>query len=165
MKKGWRRVIFIIAFGILLVLLLFRLFYRDKIKHINSVLDIDISSCSMKNNQASYTSIIGDGDFFAKLECDEKINNEIESKWKKFPLDSEIEKALDLEWCYEDGCKTSMERFGIPNNSNFYYYFLDRYVNSNTENDEGLNNRNSYNYSIGIYDKSNKTIYFYELNT
>ena len=81
------------------------------------------------------------------------------------PLPEEIDEVLSMETCDDKECKSVYERYNIPKNKG-YYYFIDRHSDSKDKYDySDINKRSSYNLTIAIYDKSNKTIYYYELDT
>ncbi|MEG2452447.1 MAG: hypothetical protein RSA77_06105, partial [Clostridium sp.] len=54
----------------------------------------------------------------------------------------------------------------FPIVENGYYYFLDRHSESKDEKDAAdLLSRNSFNFTIAIYDIDNQTLYFSEFDT
>ena len=74
--------------------------------------------------------------------------------------------TYDMKYCDGKGCLNVYERYQIPNITKGYYYFLDRHSEStNKKSAENINNRASYNFTLGIYDNVNKILYFYELDT
>ena len=130
--------------------------------YISKKISLNLDDCKIENSKDTHEGFLGDGTYFAKITCenlDQKIYN-----WEKMPLKDDIKEALDLVICGENDCKNVFERYNIPEINEGFYYFLDRNPKANEENDPGLNNRASYNYSVAIFD-NNKTIYFYELDT
>lgn len=130
--------------------------------YISEKINLNLSDCKIASSKDTHGGFLGDGAYYAKIVCgslDKEIYN-----WNKLPLKIEIKEALDLVICDEKTCENVFERYKIPEINEGFYYFLDRYSNKNDENDAGLNDRPSYNYTIAIFD-NDKTIYFYELDT
>jgi len=158
--------VILIICGIVLFLYFGKSIFNNRKYHITKYLDINIKNCQVDSEKDTHGGFLGDGDYFAKLICTEKEDNEVKSKWIKLPLSVEIEKVLNIIDCHDNGCKTAYDRYNIPNIIDGYYYFYDRHSeSSDSKDDKNLNNRSSYNFSVGIYDSSTKTIYFYELDT
>ena len=139
---------------------------NNKKEYISNVIETNLDNCKILNDNDSHAGFLGDGDYFAKIICSEKEINQIKSKWKKLPLQDEIQGVMNIKQCNNDGCKDVYEKYNIPNIKNGYYYFYDRHKDAmNGRNSEELNMRSSYNFSIGIYDNDNKILYYYELDT
>ena len=147
---------------ILVLILLFSGCSNNQIKHISNRLNLNLDSCKIIEYNDTHGGFLGDGTYFAKLEC-----ASIDTKnFKELPLSEEIQKILDVEWCDSTGCYNFYKKNNIPKIKNGYYYFYYRHSDStNHFDDKDLNNRSSWNFTIAIYDLDTKVIYFYELDT
>ena len=151
---------------IILIIFITNWVFSSRIKYISKNIETNIDNCKIETDIDSHGGFLGDGEYFAKLKCTNNEDGEIEYKWKKLPLSIEIQKVMNLVKCDNGGCKTAYERFNISNVENGYYHFMDRHLDAiDSINEEGLNNRSSYNFSLGIYDINNKVLYYYELDT
>ena len=73
---------------------------------------------------------------------------------------------MDIIQYDNSGGHNVYDKYDIPDIENGYYYFLDRHSEAtNVNNDEDLNERSSYNFSLGIYDSDTMMLYYYELDT
>ena len=134
--------------------------------YISKIINVNLDDCVIEKENDTHGGFLGDGEYFAKLTCSKSLENILNSNWKKFPLTEEIINALEIEWCDKEGCLNYFERTGIDKLINGYYYFLDRHSDSLDKFDSSmLNERASYNFSLGIYDLDNNNIYYYELDT
>lgn len=155
-----------IIFGILLFVFISGCTLNSKMEYIGKIIEINADNCKIKNEIDTHGGFLGDGDYFAKIICTEQEDSEIRSKWKELPLSEELQKVMDMKQCDNRGCLNVYEKYNIPNIENGFYYFFDRHSDAkNKTNDEELNVRSSYNFSVGIYDGNNKMIYYYELDT
>lgn len=137
---------------------------KDTKNYISKVINLDVKSCIIEDEKDTHSGFLGDGDYFAKLDCSKVDNFEI-SDWKDMPLSSNIDEVMNLVQC-SDECKSAKERYNIKEINNGYYYFVDRHGDSTDKyDDKDLNNRPSYNFSLALYDEDNKIIYYYELDT
>jgi len=92
------------------------------------------------------------------------------TSWSKLPLTDNLNIAVY-------GKKTISESIGpfvindkgdacFPLVDNGYYFFLDRNSESKDEKDDtNLLNRNSFNFTVAIYDIDKKVLHYYELDT
>ncbi len=139
---------------------------KNTINKIANELDTNLDKCSIVKESDTHGGFLGDGDYFVELNCSKLDDTEIKINWKKLPVSEELQKPLELKQCRGDGCKDIYERYNIPNIENGYYYFYDRHSDTtNYRNEELINERSSYNFSVGLYDIDHKTLYFYELDT
>ena len=149
-----------------LVLMVFNIIYNNKLDYISKILNLDINNCKLINYENSHDGFLGDGEYYAKLNCTTNESNIIKDKWTKLPLSEELNKALDIKFCSGNGCSTFFERYNIQEIKEGYYYFYDRHSDAINSNDEKIiNDRSSYNFSIGLFDSDSKNLYFYELDT
>ena len=164
MKKKY--LFLLLIFGIFLVISCIFTSKNNSKKHISDIIQIDIRKCNIEMEKNTHGGFLGDGDYFAKINCSNKDNNYDFSNWKKLPLSDSLKKAMEMSQCDDKGCLTAIEKYDIPEIDNGYYYFLDRHLEAKDKHDDiELNNRSSLNFSLAIYDADNKIIYFYELDT
>ena len=156
-----------IYLGVLLIIVFFISGCTNKnLNKISNRLNTNLDNCKIESEKDTHGGFLGDGDYFAKLDCSSIDENEIKSNWKELPLSEELKEVMELIQCNNNECKNTYERYNIPNIESGYYYFYDRHTDSkDRKNDEELNSRSSYNFSIGIYDVDNKIIYYYDLDT
>ena len=139
---------------------------NSEINNISNKLEIDNLNCQIEESIDTHGGFLGDGDYFVKLNCKDYQDTEIKINWKELPLSTELQNVMDMKYCDGKGCLNVYERYQIPNITKGYYYFLDRHSEStNKKSAENINNRASYNFTLGIYDSVNKILYFYELDT
>lgn len=136
---------------------------NNKIDHVSDILSTNLDNCSIEKDSDSHSGFMGDGAYFAKISCSSNIEFD---EWKELPLSTEINDALEIEICDDKECKNVFDKYNIPDVENGYYYFVDRHsMASDKKSDVDLNNRSSYNYSIGIYDSDTNILYFYEFDS
>ena len=139
---------------------------NSEINNISNKLEIDNLNCQIEESIDTHGGFLGDGDYFVKLNCKDFLDTEIKINWKELPLSNELQDVMNLKQCDNKDCLNVYERYHIPNITKGYYYFLDRHSEStNKKSTENINNRASYNFTLGIYDSVNKILYFYELDT
>ena len=139
--------------------------FNNEIKYIGKTLQINVDNCKIERQIDTHGGFLGDGDYFAKIVCTEETS-EIAFRWKKLPLSEDLQKVIDMKQCNNNGCYNVYERYNIPIIQHGYYYFIDRHSESiDKHSDEKINERPSYNFSLGIYDNDNKVLYYYELDT
>ena len=158
--------VLIVICGILLAICISGCTYSNKIEHISKNMEINLENCKIEEDKDTHGGFLGDGEYFAKIICTENEDREIKANWKKLPLSTELQEVMELIQYDNDGGKTAYERYNIPNLEDGYYNFYDRHSESaDNKNEEELNSRSSYNFSLGIYDSENMILYYYELDT
>ena len=166
MDKKKNIIIISIAAVIVLFITITSCYHDKRIKHIEKFIETNISKCELVREEEKHSGFLGDGDYFAELNCSKYDDTEIKINWKKLPVSEGLKQALELRQCESDGCKNIYERYNISSIENGYYYFYDRHSSVvDYRNDELINERSSYNFSVGLYDADRKTLYFYELDT
>ena len=166
MEKKKRIGIALIVCGVILLFVSRYMLSNNKINNISKNIGITSSNCKIESDKDTHGGFLGDGEYFAKLTCNEVEENGIKINWRELPLSEELEKAMELKQCGSGSCKSAFERYNIPTNINGYYYFFDRHNDSTDKrSDRELNERSSYNFSVGIYDSDNRVLYYYELDT
>lgn len=137
----------------------------NKKENISKNIQLDIKKCKITKEKDTHGGFLGDGEYFAQIKC-KNVEETIEKRWKKIPLTETLKEAMNLELCDKNNCKNAFEKYNIPEITEGYYYFLDRHEESTNPNDDkNINKRNSYNFSIALYNKETKLIYYYELDT
>ncbi len=119
----------------------------------------------------SHGGFHGDGDTLAKVYLNgksaEEVIIEIKDKWKLLPL------SENLNLMMYGGIKDNMEysynladKLKIPRIENGYWYFIDRHSKStDTYNDADLFERNSFNFTLALYDLDINILYYIEFDT
>lgn len=157
---------FLILCGLFLIFLVVGCSFNNRLKYIGESIKINIDNCKIEHEKDTHGGFLGDGEYFAKIICTDEKDEEIKIRWKIYPLSDELQKAMKIKTCEDNGCKDVYERYSIPNIKNGYYYFFDRHSDSvDNKSELELNKRSSYNFSVGIYDIDNNILYYYELDT
>ena len=163
-----RTIIYILTIPliIILVILIVKFLNENDLKKIGFNLELDVTSCNLETFKDTHSGFLGDGDYFARIKCSNINYNELSSNWKKLPLDDAINKVLSMKFCDGDECKDIYEKYLIPDIVNGYYYFYDRHSDSKDKYDtKELNNRSSWNFTLGIIDLDTNIVYYYKLDT
>ena len=132
----------------------------------NSIIkDMGISNntCQIVKEKDTHGGFLGDGDYFAKIKCDNLQVSDLTKSWYILPLPEELKEVTEMEHCNSKDCKNIYERYNIPSIENGYYYFLDRHPDA--KDNANINDRSSYNFTLAIADLDNSIIYYYELDT
>ncbi len=160
-------VIILIIVGVGSVLLISNMRVKNRLEHISNSIELEFSDCSFYSEKNTHDGFLGDGEYFAKVICNDIKYDNLASNWKRLPLTKPLIEATGIRTCSSgNGCKDVYERYSIPQITNGYYYFLDRHHDSTDKYDDSdINDRSSYNYSLAFLDINNNTIYYYELDT
>lgn len=151
---------------LLMLLILVLLTGCCKNEYIGDKIEVTNKTCKLVQEKDTHGGFLGDGDYFALIECDKLRSDELSDNWKVLPLSENILEIMNMPQCDGDGCKTVFNKYEIPEIKNGYYLFKDRHSSSNNKYDDTeLNIRSSYNFSLSIFDKDNNKIYLYELDT
>ena len=127
------------------------------------------NKCVLVSQTDSHGGFHGDGTYSAIYDCSKNKEYvlEIVEKWNKLPLTENLE--LILYGGEKDGTTYAYylaDDVGFPEVSNGYYFFYDRHSESmNSNSDEDLFNRSSFNFSIAIYDTDNDMLYYIRMDT
>ena len=136
---------------------------RRKTNEILSYVEVAGTNCVLDNEKDSHGGFLGDGDYYARIKCD---SVELLNSWKELPLPEEIEEIMSMEQCTEKDCKTPYDRYNIPKLENGKFIFIDRHSESTNKYEyKEINDRASYNFTLGLLDIENNTVYVYELDT
>ena len=124
---------------------------------------ISNNTCQIVKEKDTHGGFLGDGDYFAKIKCNNLQVRDLTKSWYILPLPEELKKVTEMEQCNSKDCKNIYERYNIPNIENGYYYFIDRHPDA--KDNTTINERSSYNFTLAIADLDNSIIYYYELDT
>ena len=128
-----------------------------------SDMGISNNTCEIVKEKDTHSGFLGDGDYFAKIKCDNLQASDLTKSWYILPLQEELKEVTEMEHCNSKDCKNIYERYNIPSINNGYYYFIDRHPDA--KNNSNINERSSYNFTLAIADLDNSIIYYYELDT
>lgn len=134
-------------------------------KNIYDEIGINVINCKVVNSYDSHGGMQYDGDLFVQVEC-KKIKEEALRKikgWRALPLTNNLAFRIygDIEQ-KNDLFQPTTEMYSIPIIENGYYLFIDRDGKSNKL--EDIVNGKPYNYTLAIYDNSEKILYYFEHN-
>ncbi len=138
---------------------------------ISKSLKIEIPAALIIEYEDSHGGFHGDGSTYAKIKLDgkgtEKAILEIKKSWKSLPLSENLSLIMyggmrdNIEYIYNFA-----DKFKIPHIENGYWLFIDRHSKSiNNYDDTDLFNRNSFNFTLALYDADEKILYYIEFDT
>ena len=146
-----------------------------------------LTACTMKNNiytdfcgfqkddftiveeSDSHSGVHSDGFYYLVLDCSENQEKVLEllTDWRELPLSENLD--LIMYGGEKDGISYEYnlaEKFDVPRIENGYYYFYDRHSEAvNCNDDSGLFDRNSFNFSFALYDVKTQKLYYFEYDT
>ncbi len=131
---------------------------------VSKELGVDVSGGTEIAYEDTHGGFHGDGTTSIVLQFDDNAVLEAmknDSKWKEFPLDEimqEIVYGTDMEI---DGHPAPGPFMKVPEIQNGYYILIDRH----SEKDKDILERYSFNFTVGLYDADNNTMYFFKLDT
>ncbi len=140
----------------------------DKTRNaVSEALGLDVSG---GNVVSDYDTHSGNGDgasCFAIRFDDAAVLEEIKknAQWKSFPLDETVQalaygvsdETNSIGPFLNDGTGNPL----VPEIQNGYYLLIDRHADQGTD----ILERNSFNFSLGLYDADTNTLYFCRLDT
>ncbi|MDD4760670.1 MAG: hypothetical protein PHU66_07665 [Bacteroidaceae bacterium] len=142
-------------------------------KRISNTIEIRLPTNLKIDYEDTHGGFHGDGETFAKIEFDtseaENISLQITNHkgWRNLPLSENLNLIMyggeknNVEYVYNFA-----ERLGIPYIENGYWFFTDRHRESSfSEKDEDLFQRNSFNFTLALYDTDTNTLYYFEFDT
>ena len=131
-----------------------------------SSMGIKNTTCEIIEEKDSHGGFLGDGDYFAKIKCDNLKVSDLTKSWYILPIPETLKEVLEIEQCDSNSCKNVFEKYNIPEVTNGYYYFLDRHsMATNSDDVSKINERSSYNFTFAIADLDNSVVYYYKLDT
>lgn len=135
-------------------------------KEISHALGIDISNGAVEAYNDSHGGFHGDGTSYASIRFpDDSIAKELSesSAWKTLPLSKNLSVLI---YGAGAGLTNKDGENSFPVIQNGYYYFIDRHDQStDIYDDTNLLDRNSFNFTIAIYDTDTDTLYYAEFDT
>lgn len=137
-------------------------------EYIKDKIDIDISYCTIEDEQDTHGGFHGDGDYIVKANCSEeqqKILNQLNG-WNELPLSENLK--LIMYGGERDGITylyNLAQKANIPEINNGYYYFLNRKSDAVNEYSDDIFDKYSFNFTLVLYDKDNSMFYYYEFDT
>ena len=153
MKKKFIILIFIILLVICYEFLRNTGFFLKKDIYKSTRLDVD--RCKVINIEFPEASFNGDGEIFAKFNCDINKNYFDNLKgWSKFPIIEKI--SVRTEKIYEL----------LKIDKGYYYYINTQQQKNNIRSDSyEIINSSSSNFILIIYDSNSNVLYYYEYNS
>lgn len=137
-------------------------------EYIKDKIGIDISFCTIENEQDTHGGFHGDGDYLVKANCSgeqQKILNQL-NDWNILPLSENLQ--LIMYGGERDGMTYSYnlaQEANIPEINNGYYYFLNRKSDATSKHSDDIFNKYSFNFTIVLYDLDTSMFYYYEFDT
>ena len=139
---------------------------------ISKELGVNVSSGIKLSDTDTHRGFHGDGYTFTSLQFEDNSVLDVikeDSKWKEFPLDATMQTlvyGLDDEESQigpflNDGQGNAL----VPEIKNGYYILIDRYAEKDKVRGADILNRDSFNFTVGLYDADNNIMYFCKLDT
>ena len=134
-------------------------------RHISESLQIDASEGTVINSYDDHSGFQGDGTSYAVLSfADDVLEQRISAPggWHKLPLTDKLQTLIY-------GTRTETTATGpfigitMPKIETGYWFFYDR--QGETADDGDVLNRNSYNYTVALYDTEHDLLYYCEYDT
>lgn len=168
--------IYLLLCMILLVCCLTICSQNSETNEISKALGIDISGGTIIYNSDIHGGFHGDGYTFIEINFEDTAGESVVEDivdsidWNMIPLSDNLQTVVY-------GNEASNASYGplvtvdegivtIPVIEHGYFYFHDRHSKSNNPKDDTeLLRRNSYNFTIALYDIDNNKLYYYELDT
>lgn len=150
----------------IVLILAFKMTFTQPIhKRISNALGITIPRSINIYYEDTHGGFHGDGDLVAKMQFNKKESENLllqiknNSNWMPLPLTPNIERAL-----YQYYGLT--EKINMPHIDKGYWFLVDRFGGEIRGNDDNkLFYRSAANFTVGVYDAVNHTLYYYELDT
>lgn len=130
-----------------------------------AMIEISNNNCKIKSDLSTHSGFHGDGEYFARIYCENINERQLSNNWKKLPLKKRIKELANAKYTYNDNNETMYERYNLSNITEGYYFFLNRNNKDNKYDYFSKDNRVISNYTIAVYDSNNSIIYYYELDT
>lgn len=140
-------------------------------EHISNEIKLDVSGCTIINDNDTHGGIHGDGERMISLDCSNTNILERVNKWNRLPLSDNLGIVMysgekNGEIYGYDLAKDN----NIPKIDNGYYYFVDRYTKyykdyEDIYSDYKLLDRTSMNFIVAMYDLDTNYLYYYEYDS
>lgn len=164
MKKSKKILGLICILIILLIVFVIRGKRSNEVSYISGETGIDVTQGEVTNQYDTHGGFHGDGIKCVEISFDGKglELSQLEEKWKLLPLSSNLQLVIYGAWKVFD----TENNQDIPEITNGYYYFYDRFEDSSDPlNDSELLERSSYNFTLAIYDADSQILYYCEVDT
>lgn len=139
---------------------------------ISKELGIDVSSDTEISATDTHGGFHGDGTTYIWLKfSDDKVLEQIKenTQWKSFPLDETVETLVygitDEKNSIGPFLTDSDGNALVPEIQKGYYLLTDRQAESDKATGADILHRNSFNFTLGLYDTDTNTLYFCKLDT
>lgn len=152
-------------------------FGADEIKSAGRTIELDLTSATVTLSSDSHGGFHGDGIRFLNLDCGgTHVREQIENcaHWKPLPLSTHVSTLLygGEGWTpIVTNNDPDSDVYGqplFPTVKNGWYFFYDRYDNGvsfDRYDDSLVLGRNSFNFTVALYDAETDTLYFSEMDT
>lgn len=140
------------------------------LQELSQTLSVDLSQGTVVEETDDHGGFHGDGERWVEISLEEEISSALEEAgWQELPLPEPLEAAL-YGVTKVEGDRTIAEgpcfQREIPRVSNGYYFFQDRHSEATDPTDpEELMERNSFNFTVALYDRDSQTLYYGEEDT
>ena len=132
-----------------------KLSYPEQVQKISG---LDISGSTIVSVEDTHGGFHGDGELIVQFDCT-KIEDSIAEQladWRPLPLTDSLQKLI----------YGAIHTVGIPEITHGCYFFWDRHSeSSDPTNDNELNHRHSWNFTLLLYDAEHSQLYLFELDT
>ena len=133
-------------------------------EYVQKLSGLDISGSTIVSVEDTHGGFHGDGELIVKFDCTEiadSVNEQI-AEWNTLPLTDNLQHLM-----YGGERTTGIaDGLGIPELHSGYYFFWDRHSESTDPTcDDELNDRNSWNFTLVLYDKDHSQLYLFEFDT
>ena len=140
------------------------------LQELSQTLSVDLSQGTVVEETDDHGGFHGDGERWVEISLEEEISSALEEAgWQELPLPESLEAAL-YGVTKVEGDRTIAEgpcfQREIPRVSNGYYFFQDQHSEATDPTDpEELMERNSFNFTVALYDRDSQTLYYGEEDT
>lgn len=127
---------------------------------------MELPRCTVIQAKDTHGGFLGDGDTLIILHFEgdarERLEKELAESWEALPLPQALYHAIYEHRNLVPIPKDSAEE-GFPQITSGYWYFEDRQSESNDL--SALHSRNSYNFTLVLYDRDTAKLYYIEVDT
>lgn len=139
---------------------------KSQMEYISDTLGMDFSAGQVLTESDSYSGWLGDGLNRVEIQMDADFENLLSerSDWKVFPLMENLQRVLygKREGTYS--MRPLLE--DVPIIEDGYYYFFDRHNQSTDPTSAAeIFSRNSFNFTLALFDCETDILYYFEFDT
>lgn len=163
--------------AVLAVLLLFSLSgccfflndFEEPAKLVAQGTGLELPRCAVIQATDTHGGFLGDGNTLIVLRFEgnakERMEKELADSWEELPLPQALSQAVYACTNLVPVPADSVEE-GFPQVTNGYWYFKDRHSESvDPAESAALHSRNSYNFTLALYDCDTAKLYYIEVDT